>query len=179
MHLKTLFLNPPSFDNFDGGAGSRWPATCEIEIYWYPVWLAYPAGMLEGARLLDAPPHHISAEETIEIAKGYEFLVLFTSTPGWTGDQKLAEAIKRANPSIRIAFVGPPVTTSPDRALNECPVIDFVCRRDFDFLVVEYATGKPLDEILGISYLKNGVVVHNPDRPQVDNLDQMPGSTAV
>ena len=65
MPLKTLFLNPPSFENFDGGAGSRWPATREIESYWYPVWLAYPTGMLEGARLLDAQPHHITAEETI------------------------------------------------------------------------------------------------------------------
>jgi hopanoid biosynthesis associated radical SAM protein HpnJ len=179
MPLKTLLLNPPSFENFDGGASSRWPATREIESYWYPVWLAYPAGMLEGSRMLDAPPHHISATETIEICKSYEFLVLFTSTPGWTGDQKLAEAIKRANPQIKVAFVGPPVTTSPDKALNECPVIDFVCRREFDFSVVEFANGKPLDQILGISYLKNGTVVHNPDRPQVDNLDQMPWVTDV
>ena len=85
MPLKTLFLNPPSFENFDGGAGSRWPATREIESFWYPVWLAYPAGMLEGARLLDAPSHHVSGEETIKIAKDYEFLVLFTSTPGFPG----------------------------------------------------------------------------------------------
>ena len=104
MPLKTLLLNPPSFENFDGGASSRWPATREIESYWYPVWLAYPAGMLEGSRLLDAPPHHVSATETIEICKGYEFLVLFTSTPGWTGDQKLAEAIKRANPADQDCF---------------------------------------------------------------------------
>ena len=41
--LKTLLLNPPSFENFDGGASSRWPATREIESYWYPVWLTYPA----------------------------------------------------------------------------------------------------------------------------------------
>ena len=53
--MRTLFLNPPSFEGFDGGAGSRWPASREIESYWYPVWLAYPAGMLEGSRLLDAP----------------------------------------------------------------------------------------------------------------------------
>ncbi len=45
--------------------------------------------------------------------------------------------------------------------------------------MVEFANGKPLDEILGISYLKNGVVAHNPDRPQVDNLDQMPWVTDV
>ena len=86
MPLKTLFLNPPSFENFDGGASSRWPATREIESYWYPVWLAYPAGMLEGSKLLDAPPHHVSADETIEIAKSFDFLVLFTSTVGWSGD---------------------------------------------------------------------------------------------
>ena len=56
MPLKTLFLNPPSFENYDGGASSRWPATREIEAYWYTVWLAYTAGMLEGSRMLDAPP---------------------------------------------------------------------------------------------------------------------------
>ncbi len=55
MPLKTLFLNPPSFENFDGGASSRWPATREIESYWYPVWLAYPAGMLEGSQAARRP----------------------------------------------------------------------------------------------------------------------------
>ena len=113
MPLKTLFLNPPSFENFDGGAGSRWPATREIESYWYPVWLAYPAGMLEGARLLDAPSHHVSAEETIDIAKEYEFLVLYTSTPGFPGDIRLAQKIRDSNPKIKIAFVGPHVTVLP------------------------------------------------------------------
>src|SRR5437868_104178 len=179
MPLKTLFLNPPSFENFDGGASSRWPATREIESYWYPVWLAYPAGMLEGSRLLDAPPHHVSADETIRICKDYEFLVLFTRTPGWQGDQTLAEAIKSANPRIKIAFVGPPVTTSPVQALNECPAIDFVCRREFDYTVVEFAQGKPLDEILGASYRKNGKILHNPDRPQIQDLDALPDVTEV
>jgi hopanoid biosynthesis associated radical SAM protein HpnJ len=177
--LKTLLLNPPSFENFDGGASSRWPATREIESYWYPVWLAYPAGMLEGSRLLDAPPHHVSADETIRICMDYEFLVLFTSTPGWQGDQKLAEAIKAANPRIKIAFVGPPVTTSPEQALNECPAIDFVCRREFDYTVVEFAQGKPLDEILGVSYRREGKIVHNPDRPQIQDLDVLPNVTEI
>src|SRR3984885_4311873 len=94
MPLKTIFLNPPSFENFDGGASSRWPATREIESYWYPVWLTYPAGLLEGSRLLDAPPHHVSAQETIEICKGYEFLVLFTSTVGLEVDHPAAPGIQ-------------------------------------------------------------------------------------
>src|SRR5438309_5759639 len=135
--------------------------------------------MLEGSRLLDAPPHHVSADETIKIGKDFEFLVLFTSTPGWTGDQKLAYAMKTANPKLKIAFVGPPVTTSPDKALNECDAIDFVCRKEFDYSVVEFAQGKTLEEILGISYRKNGRVVHTPDRPQIEDLDALPDVTDV
>lgn len=179
MPLKTLFLNPPSFENFDGGAGSRWPATREIESYWYPVWLAYPTGMLEGARLLDAPPHYVSAEETIKIARDYEFLVLFTSTPGFPGDIRLAQAIKDSNPGIKIAFVGPHVSVMPERALRDCSAIDFVCRKEFDYSVVEFAQGKPLDEILGVSYRNNGSVVHTPDRPQIQDLDALPDVTDV
>src|SRR6195256_2285690 len=179
MPLKTLFLNPPSFENFDGGAGSRWPATREIESYWYPVWLAYPAGMLESARLLDAPPHHISAEQTIEIAKGYEFLVLFTSTPGFPGDVGLAREIKKANSTIKIAFVGPHVSVLPEKSLRDCPSIDFVARKEFDFAVVDYAKGKPLEDIAGISFLKDGKVVHTPDAPQIQDLDALPHVTDV
>jgi hopanoid biosynthesis associated radical SAM protein HpnJ len=109
----------------------------------------------------------------------YEFLVLFTSTVGWEADQRLAMAIAEAKPSIRIAFVGPPVTTSPENALKECPVLDFICRREFDYSVVEFAEGKPLNEILGISYRLDGKIVHNPDRPQVENLDEMPWATKI
>ena len=179
MPLKTLFLNPPSFENFDGGASSRWPATREIESYWYPVWLAYPAGMLEGSRLLDASPHHVSWQETVEISKDYEFAVLFTSTPGFPGDCKLAEAMKAANPGLKIAFVGPHVTVLPERVLRDCPAIDFIVRREFDYATVEFAQGKPLAEIMGISYRQNGRMVHNPDRPAVDDLDALPDVTDV
>ena len=179
MPLKTLFLNPPSFENFDGGAGSRWPATREIESYWYPVWLAYPAGMLEGSRLLDAPSHHVSAEETIKIARDYEFLVLFTSTPGFPGDIRLVTKIKELNPKIKIAFVGPHVGVLPERSLRDCTMIDFVVRKEFDYAVVEFANGKPLKEILGISYLENDAIVHTADRPEIQNLDALPHVTDV
>jgi hopanoid biosynthesis associated radical SAM protein HpnJ len=179
MPLKTLFLNPPSFENFDGGAGSRWPATREIESFWYPVWLAYPAGMLEGSRLLDAPSHHVTGEQTIEIARQYEFLVLFTSTPGFPGDIRLASAIKAVNPKIKIAFVGPHVTVLPEKSLRDCTAIDFICRKEFDYAVTDYAKGKPLEEIAGASFLKDGKIVHNPDAPQIQNLDELPHVTEI
>ena len=102
---------------FDGGASSRWPASREIESYWYPVWLCYPAGMLPDSKVVDAPPHKISIEQTVEMAKEFELLVLYTSTPGFHVDVKMAEMMKDANPKLKVAFVGPPVTIEPEKTL--------------------------------------------------------------
>jgi hypothetical protein len=162
--MKTLFLNPPSFEKFDGGAGSRWPATREIESYWYPVWLSYPAGMLEGSRLLDAPPEHKTPQEVVQIAQDYDFVVLFTSTVGFYSDLKMAKGMKEKKPGIKIAFVGPQVQIKPAESLLASPDIDFVVRGEFDHSVVEYAQGRPISDILSCSYIQDGKVVHNPPR---------------
>lgn len=179
--MKTLFLNPPSFEKFDGGAGSRWPATREIESYWYPVWLAYPAGMLPGSRLLDGPPHHIKPEEVIRTAMDYEFLVLFTSTVGFQSDVRLAREIKSRKRDIKIAFVGPQVQIKPAESLLASPDIDFVVRGEFDHPVVDFAQGKPLAQISNVSYIQDGKVVHNPSRPLMETkeLDELPFATDV
>ena len=89
--MRTLFLNPPSFEGFDGGASSRWPASREIESYWYPVWLCYPAGMLPDSKVVDAPPHKVSISQTVAMAGDFELLVLFTSTPDFHVDVKIAQ----------------------------------------------------------------------------------------
>src|SRR5712664_1815797 len=179
--MKTLLLNPPSFENFDGGASSRWPATREIESYWYPVWLTYPAGMIPGSRLLDASPHKVNWQQTIQICKDYEFLILFTSTVGFESDVKLIRKIKEANPGMKIAFVGPHGHIKPDATLNASADIDFVTRGEFDYSVVEYAHGKPLSEIQGVSYRKDGKIVHNAERPQLhtEELDALPFATDI
>jgi hypothetical protein len=129
--MRTLFLNPPSFEGFDGGASSRWPASREIESYWYPVWLCYPAGMLPDSKVVDAPPHKVSIEQTVAMANDFELLVLFTSTPGFHVDVKIAGMMKDSNPKLKVAFVGPPVTVEPEKALAES-AIDFIVRREFD-----------------------------------------------
>jgi hopanoid biosynthesis associated radical SAM protein HpnJ len=67
----------------------------------------------------------------------------------------------------------------PERSLRDCAELDFICRKEFDYSVVEFAQGKPISEILGISYLKDGAIVHNPDRPQMQDLDAMPHVTDV
>src|SRR5436190_1464449 len=179
--MKTLLLNPPSFEGYDGGASSRWPATREIESYWYPVWLAYPAGLLEGSRLLDASPHKVSPADTIRIARDYDFVVLFTSTAGFESDLRLAKEMKAAKRDLKIAFVGPHVQVRPDECLNASENIDFIVRGEFDYAVVEFARGKAPAEIAGASYRRNGTIVHNPARPMLhtEELDALPFATEV
>ncbi len=179
--MRTLLLNPPSFEGYDGGASSRWPATREIESYWYPVWLAYPAGMLEGSRLLDASPHKVTPAQTIEIARDFEFVVLFTSTAGFASDVRLVEAMKQAKPDLKIAFVGPQVQVRPDECLQASEAIDFIVRGEFDHAVVDFARGVPIDAIAGASYRRDGRAVHNPPRPSLhtDELDALPFATEV
>jgi len=67
----------------------------------------------------------------------------------------------------------------PEKSLRDCPSIDFIARKEFDYAVVDFAKGKPLEDILGISYLKDGKVVHNPDAPQIQDLDALPHVTDV
>ncbi len=177
--MKTLLLNPPSFENFDGGASSRWPATREISSFWYPVWLAYPAALIKESRLLDAPPHGISAQETVQIAKDFDFVVVFTSSAGFQSDVRLAENIKANRPLTKIAFVGPLVSVQPEESLRASSAIDFVVRKEFDYQLKEFAEGRNLADISGVSYRKNGGVVHNPEESALKTLSQLPWVTPI
>ena len=67
--LSTLFLSPPSFDGFDGGAGARYQARREVTSYWYPTWLAQPAALVKDSKLIDAPPARLGTEPVLAEAK--------------------------------------------------------------------------------------------------------------
>ena len=85
MPLKTLLLNPPSFENFDGAPAPVGPPPARLRLTGTRYGWRIPPDMLEGARLLDAPPHTFRREETIKIARDYEFRAIY-STPGFPGD---------------------------------------------------------------------------------------------
>src|SRR5947207_13349434 len=96
--MRTLFLNPPSYEDFDGGAGSRYQAKREVWSFWYPTWLCYPAGMLPGARVLDAPPHDVTPEGTVRIARDFDLVVVHPSTPCFRAALRTAQASTAPSP---------------------------------------------------------------------------------
>ena len=74
--MKTLFLQPPSFGGFDGGAGSRFQVKREIKSFWFPTWLAQPAALVPGSRLIDAPPAGIGMEPVLAAARQHELAII-------------------------------------------------------------------------------------------------------
>ena len=178
--MSTLFLQPPSFGGFDGGAGSRYQAKREIKSFWYPTWLAQPAALVPGSRLIDAPPARMGLEPILDDVRQRDLVVIHTSTPSFASDVKVAQALKDANPALKIGFVGAKVAVQPEESLQQGAPIDFVARNEFDFTCLEVAEGRDFAAIDGISYRnKDGVLVHNKDRAILEDMDQLPFVTDV
>ena len=172
--MSALFLSPPSFDGFDGGAGSRYQARREVTSFWYPTWLAQPAALVPGSRLLDCPPHGINIAETLRIAKEYDHVIINTSTPSLKNDSKVAEAIKAQKPSTLIGFVGAHTAVLPTETLKASAAIDWVGRKEFDFTCKEVCEDRELGTIAGLSFKKEGRIIHNPERELIHNMDALP-----
>src|ERR1700737_832415 len=168
--MKTLFLQAPSYDGFDGGAGSRYQAKREIRSFWYPTWLAQPAALVPDSRVLDAPADGLSVQASLDIAEQYDLVVIHTSTPSFPTDALFAQDLKKRKPSVLIGMVGAKVAVDPHNSLTATEAIDFVCREEFDFTCKEIAEGKPFAGILGMSYrAPDASIEHNEARPILEN----------
>ncbi|WP_448190986.1 hopanoid biosynthesis associated radical SAM protein HpnJ [Azospirillum sp. sgz301742] len=178
--MRTLFLQPPSFDGFDGGAGSRYQAKREIRSFWFPTWLAQPAALVPGSRLIDAPPAGTTLDEILPLVRDYDLVVMHTSTPSFASDVTVAEALKEVNPALTIGFVGAKVAVDPENSLKASAAIDFVARNEFDFTIKEVAEGRAFDTIDGLSYrTRDGAIVHRPERAMLETMDALPFVTEI
>jgi len=173
--MKTLFLQAPSFEGFDGGAGARYQNRREIKSFWYPTWLAQPAALVEGSKLIDAPPHRLGLADVLPEVKDRDLVVLHTSTPSFASDVKTVRALKAANPNLKIGMIGAKVAVDAAGSLAACQELDFVARNEFDFTIKEVAEGCDFGSITGLSYRgRDGRVVHNTDRAMLHNMDELP-----
>ncbi|HPX61453.1 MAG TPA: hopanoid biosynthesis associated radical SAM protein HpnJ [Deltaproteobacteria bacterium] len=173
--MKPLFLNPPTFEDFDGGAGARYQASREVTSFWYPTWLCFPAGMIAGSRVVDAPVQKLTLEDCINIARDYDMVVMYTSTPTLMIDIETARRIKEVKPGIVTVLTGPHVTILPEESLKAGKgIIDIVCRGEFDYSTKELCEGREWDKVDGISFMKDGKYFATPDRPMIEDLDALP-----
>ena len=175
--MKIYLLNPPYFPHF--GRGARWQDTGRAGTLYYPVWLSYAAAILDPdheLRFVDAPAWGWDRAKVLEDIKSFnpQMLVFDSSFPSLKNDLDVAADIKKVIPNAKIVLVGPPASIYSERILNS-GAVDISARFEYDFTLKELAkvleSGKSMSEVLGISYVEDGVVYHNAERPFSTSAD--------
>jgi anaerobic magnesium-protoporphyrin IX monomethyl ester cyclase len=192
--MNILLLNPPFLPKFS--RSQRSPAVTKSGTLYFPIWMAYCTGVLanEGfdVALVDAPARDLLLSDIVQHAAAIHpaLIVMDTSTPSIQNDLQVAEAIRCVLPDCFIVLVGTHVSALPGETLSKSDAVDAVARREYEYTIRDLARllrDKPKDRALteglktiqGLSFRMDGAVVHNPDRPYIENLDALPWVSRV
>ncbi len=185
--MKVLLLNPPFFPRFS--RSQRSPGVTKSGTLYYPVWLAYAAAVLEqrgfDVKLIDAPAEGLEKGHVTEIVRDFNpgLIVVGTSTPSIYNDVSFSSDLKKMLPDSFITLVGTHVSALPEESLELDQNIDAVARGEYDYTVADLAgtldAKGDLTSVLGITFRKNGAVIHNDQRPKIKELDDIPFVSSV
>jgi radical SAM superfamily enzyme YgiQ (UPF0313 family) len=83
----------------------------------------------------------------------------------WKRDREvLLDEIRSIPPGIFTVLGGRHATEDPQEWLADCPNVDAVVRGDGEEAIEEICRGVPLEQIAGLSFRRNGQIIHNPNR---------------
>jgi len=187
--MRIVFLNGP-FRKLAYSRSSRSPAVTKSGTLYYPIWLAYAAGLARrrtrhGVELIDAVARRWDRGQLIDYLQVAPPDLVFcdTSTPSIAEDLATAGAIKQALGRSRVVLVGTHATALPAEVLQADGRIDAVARGEYDQTALDLAQavecGADWGEVAQISFRRGAEVVHTPDRPLLENLDDLPWVSEV
>jgi anaerobic magnesium-protoporphyrin IX monomethyl ester cyclase len=172
MKPRVTLVNPP----YPMGAHKHPP--------FMPLGLGYLAAVLEKNQcevdVIDCQVLGLSYEEVkSELGKRKPDIVGLTSTTlTYKSALRIAEIAKEVHPNCLTVLGGCHVTFWDDKALQECPCLDVVVRKEGENTVVElverWGEGRDFYDVLGVTFRRGGEIVRNPDRPYIEDLDSLP-----
>ena len=172
MQIQITLVNPP------------YPQEAHQHPPFIPLGLGYLAAVLEKNQykvdVIDCQALKLSYEEfKSEISKRQPDIVGITSTTlTYKSALRIAQIAKEAYPNCLTIIGGPHVTFWDDKALEEAPYLDIVFRKEGEYALLELVqrleANKSYHDLLGITCRKDGKIVRNPDRPYIENLDELP-----
>ena len=169
-------LNPSYGENFVRSA--RWAARSRGRVQRHPDYLAIATAVLEECghevKLLDAASLNVNFDKTKEIALKFrpDMAVVHTTTPSIYNDIEHAEMLKDLGATT--VLIGQHASALTDATIKLNEKIDYIARGEYDYTLRDLANEDDPTEILGITYRKNGKILANPDRPLIENLDELP-----
>jgi len=172
MKLHVTLVNPP------------YPLGSHQHPPFIPLGLGYIAAVLEENQfevdVIDCQALKLTQEDfKNEIRKREPGIVGVTSTTlTYKSALQILKTAKEAYPNCVTAIGGPHATFWDENALKECPELDVVVRKEGENTMLELAqrveASKPYHDLIGTTCRKNENTVRNPDRPYIENLDELP-----
>ncbi len=149
-----------------------------------PLSIGYLAAVLEkkGVKVdaIDCQALHLSYDEAGAIlGKSQPDIIGVTSTTlTYNSAVKMIEKAKQVSPKSTTVMGGCHVTFWDREALETCPQLDLVVRGEGEETISEIVErlekGEDYYDVIGTTCRKNDEVVRNPDRPFIENLDELP-----
>jgi len=170
--MKVLLVNPAKYYK----EGNIWKS---IDRCLPHLGLAYIAAVLEKnnheIKILDLEAEQKSEPELKQFLQEFNpgIIGISSTTPMINSALKLAEFCKRVLPKTLIAFGGVHASIMPSELLKE-KFVDVIVRGEGELTFLELANGKKISQIQGVSFKKNGKIMHNKDRAPIQNLDDLP-----
>lgn len=114
-----------------------------------------------------------------QIVKNQPEVVGVTSTTfTYNSALKVAEIAKKVHPDCVTILGGCHATFWDDKALEECPQLDMIVRKEGEYTLLEIVNrlkeNKGVHDVVGTTCRKNGKTIRNADRPYIENLDELP-----
>ncbi len=151
-----------------------------------PMGISYLAAVLEMNQhevdVIDGQvlkPTHRELEEEL-VKRQPDVIGVTSSTLTYKPAIEIVKTAKKATPDCLTILGGPHVTVMDEQTLSEHPEADIVVRGEGEQTMLELAHRisesnlKDLHEVAGITFRKNGKIVQTPNRPFIQNLDELP-----
>jgi radical SAM superfamily enzyme YgiQ (UPF0313 family) len=171
--VKITLVNPP------------YPLNAHSHPPFIPLGIAYLGAVAEQAghdvNVIDCQAEHLTVEGFRErISQQSPDVIGVTSTTLlYNQAKRILTAAKEAHPNATTMIGGSHVTFWDENALNECPAIDVIVRREgettFTELLHRKQNNQSLADVLGTTIRgPNGAIIRNEDRPFLHDLDSLP-----
>ncbi len=179
--MKVLLLNPPKFRDKNILIDPIVTRCCgthyKAPYLWPPIGLAYIAGYLKGnvdVKIIDAQAEDLSTEQIVRGCKGYNLVLVSTSTPTISRDIKICKEISSDN--VKVGLIGGYASQFHKELILKRGV-DFVIRGEPERVIlnlVENFETSNFGGIRGLTWKKNDKIFINHAEKPIDDLNSLP-----
>ncbi len=149
-----------------------------------PLGIAYIAANLEKhgfkVRIIDSPTLGLSHKEVLTQVKSFkpDIVGVSVTMQSYKSACQHVQEIKKILPECRFVFGGPIVTFESEKIMKDCPNLDYCVRGEGEETMVDLiktiTAKKSLKNVLGLTWRQANRIIHNPDRPQIADLNNLP-----